>query len=64
MIYLPIVISLIVILIIVFPIIMKASDLEDEDPNNPTEPRKVLLYILAYTVVPTVVCLIVFALFK
>lgn len=62
--YLPIIISLIVILIIDFPIIMKASDLEDEDPNTPTETRKVLLYILAYTVVPTVVCLIVFGFFK
>lgn len=59
MIFLAVVLILVVSAVIDYPLIMKASDIEDET-QDPTNIRKVLLYAVAGFVVPPVVTIIVF----
>ena len=57
--FIAVVLVLIISAIIDYPLIMKASDIEDET-QDPTNIRKVLLYAVAGFVVPPVVTIIVF----
>lgn len=57
--FITVVLVLIISAIIDYPLIMKASDIEDET-QDPTNIRKVLLYAVAGFVVPPIVTIIVF----
>ncbi len=59
MMFLAVVLILVVSAVIDYPLIMKASDIEDET-QDPTNIRKVLLYAVAGFVVPPIVTIIVF----
>lgn len=59
MMFLAVVLILVVSAVIDYPLIMKASDIEDET-QDPTNIRKVLLYAVAGFVVPPVVTIIVY----
>jgi len=61
MMFLAVVLILVVSAVIDYPLIMKASDIEDET-QEPTNIRKVLLYAVAGFVVPPVVTIIVYKL--
>lgn len=57
--FITVVLVLIISAIIDYPLIMKASDIEDET-QDPTNIRKVLLYAVAGFVVPPIVTIIVY----
>lgn len=57
--FISVVLVLIISAIIDYPLITKASDIEDET-QDPTNIRKVLLYAVAGFVVPPIVTIIVF----
>lgn len=59
MMFLAVVLILVVSAVIDYPLIMKASDIEDET-QDPTNIRKVLLYAVAGFVVPPIVTIIVY----
>lgn len=59
--FIAVVLILILSAIIDYPLIMKASDIDDET-QDPTNIRKVLLYAVAGFVVPPVVTIIVYKL--
>ncbi|MDY6465164.1 MAG: hypothetical protein SPK70_01635 [Succinivibrio dextrinosolvens] len=61
MMFIAVVLILILSAIIDYPLIMKASDIDDET-QDPTNIRKVLLYAVAGFVVPPVVTIIVYKL--
>lgn len=61
MMFLAVVLILVVSAVIDYPLIRKASDIEDET-QDPTNIRKVLLYAVAGFVVPPVVTIIVYKL--
>ena len=56
---LAVVLILVISAVIDYPLIMKASDIEDET-QDPTNIRKVLLYAVAGFVVPPIVTIIVY----
>jgi len=57
--FIAVVLVLIISAIIDYPLIMKASDIEDET-QDPTNIRKVLLYAVAGFVVPPIVTIVVY----
>lgn len=57
--FIAVVLVLIISAIIDYPLIMKASDIEDET-KDPTNIRKVLLYAVAGFVVPPIVTIVVY----
>lgn len=59
MMFLAVVLILVVSAVIDYPLIMKASDIEDET-QDPTNIRKVLLYAVAGFVVPPIVTIIIY----
>ncbi len=59
MMFLAVVLILVVSAVIDYPLIMKASDIDDET-QDPTNIRKVLLYAVAGFVVPPIVTIIVY----
>ena len=59
MMFLAVVLILVVSAVIDYPLIMKASDIEDET-QDPTNIRKVLLYAVAGFVVPPIVTIVVY----
>ena len=59
MMFLAVVLILVVSAVIDYPLIMKASDIEDET-QDPTNIHKVLLYAVAGFVVPPIVTIIVY----
>ena len=57
--FIAVVLVLIISAIIDYPLIMKASEIEDET-QDPTNIRKVLLYAVAGFVVPPIVTIVVY----
>ena len=57
--FIAVVLVLIISAIIDYPLIMKASDIEDET-QDPTNIRKVMLYAVAGFVVPPIVTIVVY----